>query len=87
MEQVVLKMEPEELARWLALRATRKVLAFFKEKEQEALADFLQGNFPQGSVEEMGLWTVVLQARCQAFSHMLTLSSFLPPDRCSSGEE
>ena len=82
-QEVVLELTPEQLNQWLSQKTTRKVLQFLKEKQLQVVADWQEGNYPRNSVEEVGLWTLRMEAQCQAYSHMQTLASFLPPDRCS----
>lgn len=86
-EQVILRMEPEELARWKASRSTKKVLRFLEAKRAEAVEDWTSANFPQNSLEEVGEWTMRLMERQAAYNHLLHLENFLPQDQCADEEK
>lgn len=86
-QQITLEVQPEALALWLNQRTTEKVMEFFQRKEQEAIRDWVEGNYPQETSEQIAQWTLVLSARQQAFNHMCNLVNYLNPALCSKDGE
>ena len=80
MDQIVLEMDREELARWRGSRATKKVFQFLRKRQSQVMQDWAEGNYPQTSLEEVGIWTLTLSAKSQAYEELLNLEQYLTPE-------